>query len=137
MNFSGSLFYFIFSEDHSGSEKLRQKLGSDQADSLDSSSTWNSPQSSLNQDQTTNSTPTTNSSTCQRSSDSNAKENFPEKKSRPPKMRLKKYLAVDTDVCLKRPLEGQSGGVVDKRRKLDLDMQLEVSSFLLAVEVPP
>jgi hypothetical protein len=48
-------------------------------------------------------------------------------------MRLKKYLEVDIDVCLKRPLEAQNGdgAVVDKRRKLDLDMQLEVSSSSL------
>lgn len=52
-----------------------------------------------------------------------------EKKSRPPKMRLKKYLEVDTEVCQKR-LRDNHLMVGDKRRKLDLDISHDVRSRL-------
>jgi hypothetical protein len=60
------------------------------------------------------------------------KRNLTEKKSRPPKMRLKKYLEVDTDIIHKRPREDQSEvSEADKRRKLEVGTQLEVETKTL------
>lgn len=67
------------------------------------------------------------------------KINVIEKQSRPPKMRIKQYLEIetDTDVCLKRPRE-LSESSQDKRRKLELEIPENVillSLFLLLFNI--
>lgn len=95
---------------------MRQKLG---AENLENMAKFNSASSSES-DASSVSTPL---------SVSHSQVMTSEKKSRPPKMRLKKYLEVDTEVCQKRPQEHQNL-IVDKKRKLNLDIPNEVTDLL-------
>jgi hypothetical protein len=100
---------------------MRQKLGSNPLENL------NIPSTGLAQ-QIPNRNLTSEAPSPPKPNQQN--KNFTEKKSRPPKMRLKKYLEVDTDICHKRPTEDQNG-VSDKRRRLELGTLVEVSTILL------